>query len=96
MAGSKNKAEIPVDIKKIGLRLKQIRKERGFTNSDEFSYEYQLNRSQYGKYEAGSEDLRLSSLVKILDKLKIGLSDFFNDDYNSIKLPENAKRNQPE
>ncbi|TCC95007.1 helix-turn-helix domain-containing protein [Pedobacter hiemivivus] len=86
MAGIKKKAEIPLDIKKIGLRLRQLRKEKGFSNSDEFAYEYQLNRSQYGKYEAGSEDLRLSSLVKILEKLEIGLSDFFNEDYDNIKL----------
>lgn len=86
MAGIKKKAEIPVDIKKIGLRLKQLRKERGFSNSDDFTYKYQLNRSQYGKYEAGSEDLRLSSLIKILEKLDIGLSEFFNDDYDKIEL----------
>jgi len=86
MAGSKKKSDLPLDVKKIGLRLKQIRKERGFNNSDEFAYEFQLNRSQYGKYEAGSEDLRISSLIKILDKLKISLSVFFNEDYENIQL----------
>jgi len=86
MAGSKKKSDLPLDVKKIGLRLKQIRKERGFNNSDEFAYEFQLNRSQYGKYEAGSEDLRISSLIKILDKLKISLTVFFNEDYENIQL----------
>ncbi|ETZ24471.1 helix-turn-helix domain-containing protein [Pedobacter sp. V48] len=86
MAGSKKKSDLPLDVKKIGLRLKQIRKERGFNNSDEFAYEFQLNRSQYGKYEAGSEDLRISSLIKILDKLKISLGDFFNQDYENIQI----------
>ena len=86
MAGSKKKSDLPLDVKKIGLRLKQIRKERGFNNSDEFAYEFQLNRSQYGKYEAGSEDLRISSLIKILDKLKISLGNFFNQDYENIQI----------
>ena len=86
MAGSKKKSDLPLDVKKIGLRLRQIRKERGFNNSDEFAYEFQLNRSQYGKYEAGSEDLRISSLVKILDKLKISLGEFFNQDYENIEI----------
>lgn len=86
MAGIKKKSDLPLDVKKIGLRLRQLRKDRGFNNSDDFAYEFQLNRSQYGKYEAGSEDLRISSLIKILDKLKIGLSDFFNKDYDNIDL----------
>ncbi|ATP58066.1 transcriptional regulator [Pedobacter ginsengisoli] len=86
MAESKKKGDLPLDVKKIGLRLKQIRKELGFNNSDAFAYEFQLNRSQYGKYEAGSEDLRISSLIKILDKLKISLNDFFNQDYENIQI----------
>lgn len=86
MAGIKKKSDLPLDVKRIGLRLRQLRKDRGFNNSDDFAYEFQLNRSQYGKYEAGSEDLRISSLIKILDKLKIGLSDFFNKDYDNIDI----------
>jgi transcriptional regulator with XRE-family HTH domain len=86
MAGIKKKSDLPLDVKRIGLRLRQLRKDRGFNNSDDFAYEFQLNRSQYGKYEAGSEDLRISSLIKILDKLKIGLSDFFNKDYDTIDI----------
>ncbi|SEM33516.1 Helix-turn-helix domain-containing protein [bacterium A37T11] len=78
----------PKDIRKIGLRLKQIRKDLGFTNSDDFAYKYELNRSQYGKYEAGSEDLRISSLVNILDRLHISLPEFFNDEYDNIEVPE--------
>lgn len=86
MTESNKRSNLPPDVKKIGLRLKQIRKERGFNNSDQFSYEFQLNRSQYGKYEAGSEDLRISSLIKVLEKLNMDLSDFFNQDYNNIEL----------
>lgn len=84
MAATKNKRDLPLAVKKIGLRLKQIRKSRGFTNSDDYSYEFQLNRSQYGKYEAGSEDLRISSLVKILDKIGITLVEFFNEDFENL------------
>jgi len=84
MAESKKKNILPPDVKRIGLRLKQIRKAKGFTNSDDYSYEFQLNRSQYGKYEAGSEDLRISSLIKILGKINVTLSQFFNDDYDRL------------
>lgn len=82
----KTKKSLPVDIKKVGLRLKQIRKGMGFGNSDDFAYKYELNRSQYGKYEAGSEDLRFSSLINILNRIKMPLSEFFNEEYDKIKL----------
>ena len=81
-----NKKDLPLDIKKIGLRLKQIRKAKGFSNSDDYAYKYQFNRSQYGKYEAGSEDLRMSSLINILHIIDVKLSEFFNDEYDNIKL----------
>ncbi|WP_199119359.1 helix-turn-helix domain-containing protein [Pedobacter sp. ASV28] len=85
MAKDKEKEQIPVDIKKIGLRLKAIRKGLSFSNSDKFALQHGLDRAQYGKYEAGSQDLRISSLIKILDKIGYKLSDFFNEEYDNIK-----------
>lgn len=76
--------ELPKEVRKIGLRLRQVRKELGFSNSDDFAYKYELNRSQYGKYEAGSEDLRISSLINILNKIDMSLNDFFNKDFDSL------------
>ncbi|WP_166334411.1 helix-turn-helix domain-containing protein [Sphingobacterium chungjuense] len=76
--------DLPKEVKKIGLRLRQVRKELGFSNSDDFAYKYELNRSQYGKYEAGSEDLRISSLINILEKIDMSLNDFFNKDFDSL------------
>jgi len=81
MAENKKVKNLPPDVKRIGNRLKAIRKGLGFGNSDDFANHYGLNRSQYGKYEAGSEDLRISSLITILDKLNMTLPFFFNDDY---------------
>lgn len=75
---------LPKDIKRIGLRLKGIRKKMGFSNSDKFANHFELDRAQYGKYESGSQDLRISSLVKILEKIDIKISDFFNDEFDSI------------
>ncbi|MFD2164525.1 helix-turn-helix domain-containing protein [Paradesertivirga mongoliensis] len=69
------------ELKKIGERLRKIRKEKGYSSPDKFAYEHGINRSQYGKYEAGSEDLRISSLIKVLNKLGVTLSEFFSDKY---------------
>lgn len=79
------KDPLPNEIKKIGLRLRSIRKKLGFTNSDLFANRYELDRAQYGKYETGSQDLRITSLIKILEKIDYKLSDFFNDEYDEIK-----------
>ncbi len=68
------------ELKKIGERLKKFRKESDYSSPDKFAYEHNINRSQYGKYEAGSEDLRMSSLINILNKLGLTLEEFFHDD----------------
>jgi transcriptional regulator with XRE-family HTH domain len=79
------KDNISHDIKMIGLRLKSIRKSLNFGNSDKFALHYDIDRAQYGKYEAGSQDFRISSLIKILDKIGYSLSEFFNDDFDKLK-----------
>lgn len=67
------------ELKKIGERLRKIRKEKGYSSPDKFAYEHDINRSQYGKYEAGSEDFRMSSLLKVLNKLGVSLEEFFSE-----------------
>ena len=79
-----NSELLPRDIKRIGIRLKKIRKDLGFSNSDKFANNYDLDRAQYGKYESGSQDLRISSLLKILEKINMKISDFFNEEYDLI------------
>jgi transcriptional regulator with XRE-family HTH domain len=66
-------------IKEIGLALKNRRKELGYSSPDKFAYENGIDRSQYGKYEAGTEDMRLSSLIKVLGKMGLTLEQFFKE-----------------
>jgi transcriptional regulator with XRE-family HTH domain len=66
-------------IKEIGLALKYQRKKLGYSSPDKFAYEKGIDRSQYGKYEAGTEDMRLSSLIKVLDKMGLTLEQFFKE-----------------
>jgi len=61
----------------VGARLKDFRLEAGYTSYEQFAYEHEIGRAQYGKYERGTEDLRLSSLYKILKKMDIPFEDFF-------------------
>ena len=63
-------------LKKIGDRLKQLRKEAGYTSYEYFAYENNISRPQYGKYEAGA-NIQLNTLIRILKHLNISLEDFF-------------------
>ncbi|WP_316849081.1 helix-turn-helix domain-containing protein [Pedobacter agri] len=70
------------ELKKIGRRLKALRKSLGYTSPDKFAYENDLNRSQYGKYEAGNSNITVGTLINILNCLNVDLVEFFNEDYN--------------
>ena len=60
----------------LGERLKKQRQKNGFTSYEQFAYENNIGRAQYGKYEKGTEDLRISSLHKVLKALNISWEDF--------------------
>jgi transcriptional regulator with XRE-family HTH domain len=64
----------------LSERFKKLRKEKGFSNYEHFAYENDLSRSQYGRYENG-EDLRFSSLLKVLKAMDISLKDFFSEGF---------------
>ena len=72
------------ELKKIGLRLKGLRKAKGYSNPDKFAYEHNLNRSQYGKYEAGTTNITIGTLITILNNYGMTLSMFFNEEYNKM------------
>lgn len=44
-----------------------------------------LNRSQYGKYEAGSANITIGTLINILNCFGVSLSKFFNEEYENLK-----------
>lgn len=79
----------------VGNRIKKLRIERGFTSYEYFAYEHNISRSQFGRYEKG-EDMRLSSLFKVIDALGITISDFFDEDFDKqetspIESPKKKK-----
>ena len=67
-------------LKKVGERMKEIRKAKGHGNYETFAYENGLPRAQYGRYERGS-DLKLSNLLKVLDGLDVSLNEFFSEGF---------------
>jgi transcriptional regulator with XRE-family HTH domain len=61
----------------IGERLREIRKEKGFTNNETFAFAHRLNRSKYGKYENG-QNMELKTFLKILINAQIDPLHFFS------------------
>ena len=80
-ANKKKASQVNQDVdevlKKMGAKMKKLRKDLGYENSDDFAYDSGINRSQYGKYEAGSQDMRVSSLIKAINGLGITIEEFF-------------------
>ena len=67
-------------LQKLANRIKQLRIEKGYTSYEYFAYDHNIPRAQYGRYEKG-EDLKFSSLLKILKGLDINLKEFFEDGF---------------
>lgn len=63
---------------KIGLKLKRLRIEKGYTSYENFALDKEIDRKQYWRAEDGV-NLTLKSLVKILNLHKLTLGEFFND-----------------
>jgi len=69
---------IEKQLRKLGERFQELRKEKGYSNYESFAFEHNLPRAQYGRYEKG-QDLRFSSLSKVLKALDITFEEFFKD-----------------
>ena len=68
-------------LKKLGARIKSLRIQKGYSNYEYFAYEKDIPRAQYGRYENG-EDLRFSSLVKVVKAFDMSLQEFFSEGFN--------------
>jgi hypothetical protein len=62
---------------KIGERLRELRVKAGYKSYENFAYDNDVNRVQYGRMEKGA-NITIASLIKVLDIHKISFEDFFN------------------
>ncbi|MEO7215559.1 helix-turn-helix transcriptional regulator [Mucilaginibacter sp.] len=61
---------------KVSARIKELRIAKGYSNYEHFAFKFGFSRSQIARYEKG-EDLRLSTLVRILVALEVSPKEFF-------------------
>ena len=74
MEKSKNLAE--EELQRIGQRIKELRIAKGYSNYENFAYENDISRTQYGRYESGS-NMTMSNFLKVLKGLEVSPIDFF-------------------
>jgi len=70
-------------LQQISKRIKKIRKEKGFKSYELFAYDIEVSRAGMSKYEAGTfDDIRIRTLLKIIDGLEMTPKEFFSDGFN--------------
>lgn len=69
------------DLKKLAERIRSLRIKKGYSNYENFAYEHDIARAQYGKYEKG-EDLRYSSLLRVIRALGVSVKEFFSEGFD--------------
>lgn len=65
-------------VVRLANRIKELRIAKGYSNYEIFAFEKGISRSQYGRYEKG-EDLRFSSLMKVIEAFDMTPEEFFKD-----------------
>jgi transcriptional regulator with XRE-family HTH domain len=64
---------------RIGSKLVQLRKQKGYTSHEDFAFDHDIPRGQYWRIEKGKTNLTLKSLVKLLTIHKLTVDEFFHN-----------------
>ena len=75
------------ELKAIALRLKELRKAKGYSNYEHIAFDLEMSRSAYWRLETGV-NFELKTLIKICRLLDVSLEDFFKD----IKIPASQQK----
>ncbi|HWI93530.1 MAG TPA: helix-turn-helix transcriptional regulator [Flavisolibacter sp.] len=74
-------------------RIKDVRKEKGFTSAELFAYDIEVSRVGMSNYESGNfDDIRLRTLLKIIDGLEVTPKEFFSKILDSVNYKKTDKR----
>jgi transcriptional regulator with XRE-family HTH domain len=73
-------------LQRIGWKLTELRKKKGYKSHETFSYDFNIPRMQYWRMENGKTNLTIKSLLKILTIHKMSVEDFFK------QLPKEAPK----
>ncbi len=71
---------------RIGSRLTDLRKKKGYTSHEDFAYDFDLPRVQYWRIEKGKANITLKSLCKLLVIHNLSIEEFFCEIYLEQKV----------
>lgn len=77
MASVKEEEVLSNLLKRIGRKLKELRKKKGYTSHEDFAFDHDIPRVQYWRLEKGQTNLTMKSLVKLLAIHKMSVEEFF-------------------
>lgn len=70
-------------LNKLSKRIKTLRKEKGFNSYELFAYDIEISRAGMSNYESGAfDDIRMRTLLKIIDGLGVTPKDFFSEGFD--------------
>ena len=64
-------------LKRIGLRLTELRKQKGYSSHEDFAFDHDIPRVQYWRIEKGKTNITMKSLIKLLTIHKMSVEEFF-------------------
>jgi transcriptional regulator with XRE-family HTH domain len=65
-----------VALKKIGTRLRTLRRLKGHSSYEYFAYEYDLSKNTLKNMEQG-KNFEMATLLRVLEILKVSPEEFF-------------------
>jgi hypothetical protein len=78
MAKTTKKAK-PKEVQvKLGAKIRQLRKAKGYTSALKFAIDYEFSHVQMARWEKGA-NLRLDTLIRLADAFDISLAELFED-----------------
>ena len=70
-----------LEIQKLANRIKSLRLKKGYTSYENFAFDIDIHRAQYGRYEKGT-DMQFTSLLKIAKAFDMTLEEFFSEGFD--------------
>jgi transcriptional regulator with XRE-family HTH domain len=67
---------------KIGERLRELRKAKGYSSYENFAFDHDIPRMQYWRLEKGKTNVTIRTLEKVLKIYNISFKEFFDFEKN--------------
>ena len=72
-------------LKRVGLKLTELRKQKGYTSHEDFAFDHDIPRVQYWRIEKGQTNVTMKSLIRLLAIHKLTVEEFFSGLYKESR-----------